>query len=741
MLDTLKSRLKNFDRNTFDKWSVRLILLSWIFLFISMTCTKLYSYDVWWHLATGKYILNNFSIPYTDPFSYTMQGVKWIDSLWLFQVAIYSVYLLGGIPGVILFKVVLLASSFFFVFRSLEILEGRRFSWLIVAFLFCLLLGTQNRFHARPHIVGFFFMSIFWFSIIKYNKTNSVKDLLPILPAQLLWVNSHGSFVVGGFLLLCWLIYEASKKGSQQVKDVFKDPVFKNVFFVVSTAGLLCFVNPYGYNLLDFVLFSHSVHADDALRYIQEWYSVPLSALLNLSPDAHFMQKFLFWAFAMSLLCSLKKRENWAWIIYFGGLTYLVTKHGRFFPLFLFASIPLLFMFIKEYASKRVIFFGISIVMIFSIFFTLDKLSYPYFQRNFGVGTRNMYPDKLVEFIAKHKLPPPIMNFYRFGGYFIWKLYPDYQVFIDGRTPTVYTPDFYWQFRMFGKGSEVAIKKTLEKYQIKTIILKNKKNIKTLRDDFGFQLIGFDNNSYLLIKNEDMTKGIVTLKLYDPAKNFSTLVKECKTNNTLNALEEEIKKISIDIPSQKAYKLLGIIYSDGKKDHSNALSYFRKSLESGEVNAQGFYNLALQFKKLNKLNEAVIYFEKALKLEKKYAAAYSSLASVFFEQKNYEEAEEAIREYIDLKGDSVNSSDYLLAGNIYFELFEIEEALEFFNRALFLTDEPATKKLLYNNIGNCYLGMADYSSARKFYINSLKIDPDFEEALNNIELLKNREKL
>src|SRR5205823_9243873 len=44
------------------------------------------------------------------------------------------------------------------------------------------------------------------------------------------------------------------------------------------------------------------------------------------------------------------------------------------------------------------------------------------------------FPAAAVSFMARERPPGPIFNDYNWGGYLIWKLYPQYRVFIDGRT-------------------------------------------------------------------------------------------------------------------------------------------------------------------------------------------------------------------------------------------------------------------------------------------------------------------
>jgi hypothetical protein len=43
------------------------------------------------------------------------------------------------------------------------------------------------------------------------------------------------------------------------------------------------------------------------------------------------------------------------------------------------------------------------------------------------------YPQELSYFLDKTKIPGPMYNFYTWGGFLIWRLYPQYKVFIDGR--------------------------------------------------------------------------------------------------------------------------------------------------------------------------------------------------------------------------------------------------------------------------------------------------------------------
>ena len=48
-------------------------------------------FDYWWHARTGEYIVDELTIPRTDPFTFTANGEHWVDHEWLAQVPMYGI--------------------------------------------------------------------------------------------------------------------------------------------------------------------------------------------------------------------------------------------------------------------------------------------------------------------------------------------------------------------------------------------------------------------------------------------------------------------------------------------------------------------------------------------------------------------------------------------------------------------------------------------------------------------------
>ena len=109
------------------------------------------------------------------------------------------------------------------------------------------------------------------------------------------------------------------------------------------------------------------------------------------------------------------------------------------------------------------------------------------------------FPAATVSFLARQRPPGPILNNYNWGGYFIGKLYPEYRVFIDGRTDLYagsFMDDFYATYHLTD-GWERA----LQQWQIRTIMLPPDAPLVTaLRSQAGWKQIYADSQAVILTR-------------------------------------------------------------------------------------------------------------------------------------------------------------------------------------------------------------------------------------------------
>ena len=99
-----------------------------------------------------------------------------------------------------------------------------------------------------------------------------------------------------------------------------------------------------------------------------------------------------------------------------------------FMPLFL---VP----YSAQLSKKIVVTRAFAGVATLSLVYVLTT-SFP-FERGFGIAS--YFPQGIAKFTKEKKLKGNMLNSYGMGGYFIWSLYPEHKIFIDGRNE-VYLP-------------------------------------------------------------------------------------------------------------------------------------------------------------------------------------------------------------------------------------------------------------------------------------------------------------
>ena len=201
-----------------------------------------------WHIRTGQLILSTHSIPHNDPFSSTMAGKPWYAWEWLFDAIIGMAHHLAGLNGVVFFSALVIALTFALVLRRM-LARGAN---LPVAILVLLLAVAASSVHllARPHVLSWLLTVVWWGILERFEDSGQTVNLLWLPLITLLWVNVHGGFLVG-FVLLAIYCASAVIKWIALV-DEEADALAQRAKALV-LAGVLSFAasfaNPYGYRL------------------------------------------------------------------------------------------------------------------------------------------------------------------------------------------------------------------------------------------------------------------------------------------------------------------------------------------------------------------------------------------------------------------------------------------------------------------------------------------------------------
>jgi hypothetical protein len=239
--------------------------LVFVALLAVLTCTNLSARllgdaGIGWHIRTGQLILSTHAVPRADPFSAAMSGQpcfasEWFAWEWLYEVAVGYLDRLAGLNGVVLLTALLIAVTFAWTLRLLL-----RDTNLAVAIVLILLAASASMIHfqARPHVATWLF-TVIWFYILdsNENKLAAHRGLLWLLPVLMIfWVNIHGGFLLGLVLIIIYWV-SAIWQSVQAKEDRFENFLTKtragkrarNLTIVGALCALATFVNPYGWKL------------------------------------------------------------------------------------------------------------------------------------------------------------------------------------------------------------------------------------------------------------------------------------------------------------------------------------------------------------------------------------------------------------------------------------------------------------------------------------------------------------
>lgn len=185
-------------------------------LFIALLCVPLFTgisvklladADIGWHIRAGQEALAQHVIPRIDLFTSTMRGKPWFDWEWLADIVVALLANAGGLNGVVWLAALVVAVTFAWMFRLLIV---RGTSFLFALALVLLALGASMlHFLARPHVVSWLLTLAFYWILDSAERAQDARQarllwLLPVL--MVLWVNLHGSFLLGLVLVGIFLV-------------------------------------------------------------------------------------------------------------------------------------------------------------------------------------------------------------------------------------------------------------------------------------------------------------------------------------------------------------------------------------------------------------------------------------------------------------------------------------------------------------------------------------------------------
>jgi hypothetical protein len=298
-----------------DARARRILPIALALLFTLASIGPIRNYDLFWHLATGRWIVAHHALPQTDPFAIASEKHAWINGEWLFEVVAYGLHQVTGLAGLSIVRALLAAGIFTLIFFL-----GKR-DLLMTSIAFA---GAMQTFDLRPSSAAMLFVVL----------AISARGWVAQAVIAAFWINVHPSA-----LLAPGIAALSTRRG-----------------LPVIASALALLLNPHGWRAITAPLELMSAVTSGAFVNA-EW----LPSRITQFP-------LLYLLVLGGAIAFVVKREEWWRALLFAGFAYLAIRHVRNQPLF-FAAFPLL---VPRFELRRAIVYAASAAAILLVALTAD---------------------------------------------------------------------------------------------------------------------------------------------------------------------------------------------------------------------------------------------------------------------------------------------------------------------------------------------------------------------------------
>ncbi len=500
--------------------------------------TPIPPHDFWWHMATGREIVQSHAIPTTDSFSYTRAGEPFYNQSWLAQVLMYSLHRLGGVPLIVLVQALVIGLAYGLLLW-LCVRRSRALRLSVSVLLLMIMPLSFDNWNVRPQSYAFPLFAAFVVILTVWRegargeqgdrevredrgeqdrepapKDSHPRSWLWLLPLLMVgWVNLHGSFVLGGALIAMTFVGEGVRRfgedylfaNSQPKPSDHQRPPLRSLFlWGAITAGAMV-VNPRGIGVLGYVrdLLSTSAVTD----LVTEW----APPTIRETSGAFF---FLFLIFCGLVLAYTRRFPRLVDMLIVVALLWLALGASRNIVWFGMAVMPLLVVQLTAWFSPfsgsqpDPRFEGTVLVnrVLAGVLVVLLLLTLPWVKPHLGLpsdlgslispGT----PVEAVEVLRNDPQPPRhLFHAMSYGSYLIWAA-PRQPVFADPRIE-LYPLEQWHDYRNLNAGNHVP--HLLDKYQIDGLLLDHEEQaglLRLVRQDPSWEMRYEDEGTSYLVR-------------------------------------------------------------------------------------------------------------------------------------------------------------------------------------------------------------------------------------------------
>jgi tetratricopeptide (TPR) repeat protein len=398
-------------------------------------------FDVFWQMASGRWVAQHHSVFSQDLFSYTASGQPWIYPVGS-GLLFYAAFLLGGYGLISWLGALACAGTIALLLRRASALTAA----LAIVAVPAIAARTSPRAEMFSVVLFAAFLSILW---ERFQTGIGKIWLLPLL--MVAWGNLHLGFISGIGLACAYALAQSIRL--LRVKTTSESrQAFKSLILWLAAILLATLLNPWDWGIYRALIRQQAAMAVHS-ELITEWAAIHLSfqslhqAIAFRNPDSAALWLLMI-AFAAALVAAF--RRQWPTATLLAGSLWMTMQHVRFVaelacvvvivagPVFT-AEFHRLPSRLKDSTLGPPLLRAMAVALIaLAAIRSADLVTNRYYLgrdeiSSFGAGLSWWFPDRAMAFVERENLPAQIFNTYEEGGFLLWRLGPRYKDFADGR--------------------------------------------------------------------------------------------------------------------------------------------------------------------------------------------------------------------------------------------------------------------------------------------------------------------
>ncbi len=520
-----------------ERWHVAIAALFLATLF-AVSITPIKSYDYFWHLATGNWILDHGSLPETDPFTVSSDAVEWIDGEWAFQIAAAVVDRSGGATATSMARGLCVALIFAIGFASVRRRADPAMGLFVIAVS---MWGADHRLTTRPETIATLFLAAALWIVLERKPDSTGLCMYAVL--TVVWMANHPSALLAP--LLAGMVLTGRFVGGERGR-----PIAWRVG-VVAASGLALLINPWG--------------LEGVLAPLRLASLVGSGRFVNSEWTATRFADFPLVYFSVAAVVILIVwRRSWKQeaarlliFAFFAALAFrYVRNQGFFFAALPFLVGPMIPVTLRPFARRAI---GMATVL------TLCAIVWKHGGMRSGID-QGQFPVAAVAHLEHLGLEGNIYNPDQLGGYLVWSFYPERRVLTDGRNELHASYiDEYSRARL----DQRAWNALIDRYELTLAVDEYHRESMDVVDavtgkhtSMPASLIYFPRSKWALIGFDDVAMVFARRDSFDPALiegiEFATLVPDGKipfvdtSKETIDAAKTEIDRARLVFGRQRS---------------------------------------------------------------------------------------------------------------------------------------------------------------------------------------------